>query len=46
MSKIAKVGHKVNTKDKSQEELGAELVMQAIENLHFAEKEVTKFSQT
>ena len=44
MSKIAKkLGIKVNTKDKSQEELGAELVMQAIENLHLAEKEVTKF---
>ena len=44
MSKIAKkLAIKVNTKDKSQEELGAELVMQAIENLHLAEKEVTKF---
>ena len=43
MSKIAKkLGIKVIVKGKSQEELGAELVMQAIENLHLAEKEITQ----
>ena len=44
MSKIAKkLGIKVNIKDKSQEELGAELIMQTIENLYLAEKEIIKF---
>ncbi|KNY24847.1 hypothetical protein [Pseudobacteroides cellulosolvens] len=44
MSKILKkMGLKLDTKGKSQEQLGAELVMSAIENIHLAQDEVNEF---
>lgn len=44
MSKILKkMELKIETKGKTQEQLGAELILKVMENLHMAEKEVNQF---
>lgn len=44
MSKIlSKMKLKLNTKDKEQEEIGADLIVSLTENLHLAEHEVNEF---
>jgi predicted unusual protein kinase regulating ubiquinone biosynthesis (AarF/ABC1/UbiB family) len=40
---LKKMGLKVDTKDKTQEQLGAEFIISAFENLHLAELEVNEF---
>ena len=44
MSKILKkINIKIDAKDKTQQELGAELIKSVLENLHLAEEEVNEF---
>lgn len=44
MSKIIKkMGIKVETKDKSQEQVGADLILTVFENIHLAENEFYEF---